>query len=153
MKRKSTNPNQWTLERCINFTLEALSDEDREMLRTASAKKRAEYNLHNTMGRWIRNECKLWEHGTDKVVEDIIREYKEGRLRSEYLDANQFVHPDLPFDIMKTPRTPLLVGMMYNAKNQKSRKVKTRPDNSLLHPDNCSGVIIEAVVQRIQDGC
>jgi len=125
--------DQWTLEECITHTINAMNNKDVKFLREASRQRRAALNLHNTMGRWIRNECALWEHGTNKVVADIVREYKAGNLRSESLDRNEFTHEELPFDLANT------------------REIAIQVDCELSHADNCSSVIIEAIVQRIRD--
>ena len=88
--------------------------------------------LHSTLGRWIRNECGLWKHGTDRCVADIVREYKAGRLTSIYLDENRFTHPELSFDLKNTDGR----GSVYI-------------DCTLAHPDNCSVIIVEVILQRL----
>ncbi len=132
MKRRQFNQEQLTFEECISHTMAALllNKEEREFLRSG------EYGgpamLHSTMGRWIRNECGLWKHGTDRCVADIVREYKAGRLSSVYLDANQFTHSELPFDLKNT-----------------NGRGSVHIDNTLAHPDNCSAIITEVILQRV----
>jgi hypothetical protein len=129
MKRKKTNPNQRSFEECVQFTIAALGNEDRQALIDGIY-----FDWHNTLGRWIRNNCKLWEYGTKRCVDDIVREYKAGRLTSKYLDENSFTHPELAFDMEHIPRNSFNV------------------DRTLAHPDNCSGIIIQTIVQRLRDG-
>jgi len=89
-------------------------------------------NIHEfagQLGRWIRNQCGLWEHGTDKCVADIVTEYKAGKLKSYYLDDNLFSHPDIP---------------TYSEK-----PTDGEVDHTLAHPDNCSAVIVEAVLNKL----
>jgi hypothetical protein len=130
MKRKRFNQEQLTFEECISCVMSSLNEGERARLRSE------EYGcpamLHETLGRWIRNECGLWKHGTDRCVADIVREYKAGRLTSIYLDANRFTHPELPFDL----------------KNTEGRG-SIHIDSTLIHPDNCSVIIVEIILQRL----
>lgn len=151
MKRPTLNPKQWSFEAIVVDVLRALGDEDKEFLRTASEGKRAEYGLHNSMGRWIRNVFGLWEHGTERCVEGIIEAYNRGELDSPSLRANRFTHPKLSFDLLNTRKEDIFVGVEIDTDTGKRKRVKTVADTSLLHPDNCSAVIIEAVVQRLRD--
>jgi len=126
MKNKIT-PEQWSLEQCITHGLNGLDEATRDHFR-----KNPEY--HDEFGRWLRNNCGLWQHGTAQCVADIVHEYRAGRLASKYLDENTFTHVDLPFDFGNTPRA-------------------SGADNQLVHPDNCSAVIVEQIFQRLHDGC
>ena len=130
MKRRRFDQKQLTFEECISHTMAALDDETRTYLRSEEGGGPA--MLHETLGRWIRNECGLWKHGTDRCVADIVREYKAGRLASIYLDANRFTHPELPFDLK-------------NADGRGSVHI----DCTLVHPDNCSAIIMEVILQRL----
>lgn len=130
MKRKRLNPEQWSLERCVEYTVKALGDEDRKALIDG-----IHFDWHSSLGRWIRNNCGLWKLGTNRCVDDIVREYKSGKLSSKYLDDNQFTHSQLFFDLKNTDTKTI-------------RKI----DCTLEHPDNCSAVIIEVVIQRLVDG-
>ena len=130
MKRRQFDQKQLTFEECISHTMAALDDEEREHLRSGDFGGPA--MLHESLGRWIRNECGLWEHGTDRCVADIVREYKAGRLTSIYLDANQFVHPELSFDLKNT-----------------GGRSSVHIDSTLIHPDNCSAIIMEVILQRL----
>ena len=125
MKNKITT-DQWGLERCIMHAYLALDESTKEHFR-------ANPDYNDEFGRWIRNTCELWEHGTAKCVADIIQAYLAKRITSKYLDENVFTHPDLPFDL----------GNAQQA---------TGADSSLLHPDNCSAIIVEQVFKRLQDG-
>lgn len=131
MKRQTHNPKQWTLEQCIEHIIKGLQPDDAATLIAAGGES---VLWQVELGRWIRNSCGLWEHGTDQVVGDIIRAYKSGRLKSTWLDENRFVHPQIPFDLSNTKNMPTFV------------------DCQLTHPDNCSAVIIEAVIQRLRNG-
>jgi len=118
---------QWSLEQCVDHALRALTDETtREAVRTGDWYTSMEF------GRWIRNTCGLWEHGTDRCVADIVREYNEGNLISDYLDDNVFHHKGLAFSLENTSS-------------------ETGADSSLGHPDNCSAVIMEIIVQRLNN--
>ena len=151
MKRPTSNPNQWSFEAIVADVLRALNDEDKEFLRTASEGRRAEYGLHNTLGRWIRNVFGLWEHGTERCVEGILEAYNSGDLDSPSLRENRFTHPKLPFDLLNTRREDIFTSVQIDTDSGKKTRVKTVADTSLNHPDNCSAVIIEAVVQRLRD--
>ena len=130
MKRRRFNQEQLTLEECISHTMAALDDEERKHLRSGESGGPA--ILHSTLGRWIRNECGLWKHGADRCVADIVREYKAGRLASIYLDANRFTHPELPFYLKNT-----------------DGRGSVHIDCTLAHPDNCSTIITEIILQRL----
>ena len=92
---------------------------------------------HNDFGRWIRNNCKLWEHGTDKVVEDIIDLFWTGQCYMPALEFNRLFHPDIPVRYQNIMR--LLEGAHY----------AHGVDYSLNHPDNCSSIIIELVLDKL----
>ncbi len=124
MKNKKFKKEQLSLEQCVKLFLDALDKED--------SKNLVLQRIHDVeYGRWIRNECGLWEHGTERCVADIVTEYKAGRLKSVYLDNNLFTHPQIPFDLKNIQRMDVPV------------------DSTLAHPDNCSAVIIEAVLQKM----
>jgi hypothetical protein len=130
MKRKTFNPKQMGLYSIVDGVIAAMDDESKvALLETPS-----DYSMSQVFPRWIRNSFGLWEHGTFRCVDDIITEYLAGRIKSELLDSNAIVHPRLPFDINNTK--PKSIGV----------------DRSLDHPDNCTGVIIEVVKQRVLDG-
>lgn len=143
MKRKKHNPKQWSFERCIEFAINGLGEEDRKALIEGM-----HFDWHSTFGRWIRNECGLWKHGTDRCVADIVQEYKAGRLTSKYLDENRFTHHELPFDLMNIDNNPVWTTTGTTGRI----KILNRVDCTLVHPDNCSAVIIETVIQRLRDG-
>jgi hypothetical protein len=124
MKNKKFKKEQLSLKQCVTHTLKEIRKQD---LHEVS-------KFNNELGRWIRNQCGLWEHGTDRCVADIVTEFKAGRLKSVYLSDNIFTHPELPFDL----------------NNIKRMDVPT--DNTLAHPDNCSAVIIEAILQKMGAG-
>lgn len=137
---------QWGLSQCVDYTLSHLGKEDIRYLRTIDPQDGV---LHHTMGRWIRNNCKLWEHGTDRVADDIVREYNAGNIDSKHLRDNDFIHPELEFDILNAKAIPPMKGITI--KDGEQVQTDTYPDRTLQHPDNCSAVIIEIVVKRIQD--
>jgi hypothetical protein len=110
----------------------ALDDEARHHLRSGDWGGPTPTMLHSTLGRWIRNECGLWKHGADRCVADIVREYKAGRLTSIYLDENRFTHPELSFDLKNT-----------------DGRGSVHIDSTLAHPDNCSVIIVEVILQRL----
>ena len=144
MKKRTHHPDQMGFEACVEKAANALVGMDRHCL----VKDPGNFAF-SEFGRWIRNNCGLWAYGTDLCVADIVREYKAGRLKSENLDRNRFVHPELPFDLDNVSMDPGIVGVTL--KNGKTKKTRSRIDNTLAHPDNCSAVIIEAVVERVRN--
>ena len=127
MKNNKITLEQWGLEQCIMHGLLGLDEAAQNYFR-----ENPEYD--DEFGRWIRNSCKLWEHGTAKCVADIIQAYRAGRITSKHLDDHDFVHPDLPHEMEDYTRM-------------------TNVDYKLTHPDNCSAVIVEQIFQRLHDGC
>jgi hypothetical protein len=121
MSNKNIKPEQLSLDECVTLTRAAISAEDLPNL--------SEFT--NDLGRWIRNQCGLWEHGTDKCVADIVTEFNAGRLGSVYLRDGIFTHPELPDDSSKVAEEDMEV------------------DRTLAHPDNCSAVIVEAILSKM----
>jgi hypothetical protein len=144
MKRKKINPEQWEFERCVEFTISALGSEDRQALIDGIP-----FDWHSTLGRWIRNNCGLWKHGTDRCVVGIVQEYNTGRLVNKDLDNNRFTHPGIAFKLENT--TSDTVWFSLPTPKNPSGKTSTRVDNSLTHPDNCSSIIIDTIIQRLRD--
>lgn len=118
---------QWGFARCVEHAFRALPESEHEPI-LEDPRAQMEY------GRWIRNTCGLWEFGTNVCAAEIAREYTEGRLKSKLLDENRFDYPGIPFKIENT------------------RERVDEADYSLMHPDNCSAIIMEAVFTRIRDG-
>jgi hypothetical protein len=144
MKRKKANPEQWEFERCVEFIINALGSEDSQALIDG-----VHFDWHSTLGRWIRNECDLWKHGTERCVDDIVREYKAGRLINKDLDNNRFTHHGLAFDL-KNISSGIIWSSLPSPKNPTGKTV-VRADCSLAHPDNCSSIIIDTIIQRLRD--
>lgn len=123
MKDNKITPEQWGLEQCVTHALNALDEETRDYFRENS-----EYN--DEFGRWIRNNCGLWEHGANKCAAEIVQAYLTDQITSKYLDEDTFIHPDLSFD----------------------GEIRDDVDSRLTHPDNCSAIIVEQVFKRLHDG-
>lgn len=141
---------QWSLQDCLDYIDRNLSEEDAEFLATASNLKMNTYGVRVAFGRWIRNQCGLWTEGTDRLAHDIVEGYKRGEIRSEYLDEGTFHHQDLPFDLKNTKGS----GLMWEATKKEKGVMNTkqvRVDCSLLHPDNCSAVVMEIVIRKLRD--
>ncbi len=129
MKRKRFPPNQLSLNECLKHIRNACSLDTLDMIRRTSSVT----HLHDDLGRWMRNNCGLWEDGTDRVVADIIVAYKEKRYHIPHLHTNKFVHPELPFDLKNAHR----YGNTFH--------------RELFHPDNCSCVIIEILISILKE--
>jgi len=89
--------------------------------------------LHEDLGRWIRNNCGLWEDGTDRVVADIVRVHNTKKYFIQSLNDNKFVHPDIPFEL----KNACPYGRTFA--------------RDLSLPDNCSSVIIEILIDILKD--
>ena len=127
MKRKRFPPNQLSLCACLKRIRDACDSNTLDMIRCTDA-----VALHDDLGRWIRNYCGLWKDGTDHVVADIITAYRDKKYHIESLDNCEVVHPDLPFDLKRAcPH-----GGTF--------------DRKLTHPDNCSSVIIEILIDILK---
>ena len=124
MKRKRFAPNQLSLDECLTSIRDACSLDTLDMIRRSSSVT----HLHDDLGRWIRNNCGLWEDGTDRAVVDIIAAYQGKKYHIASLDKNRFVHPNLPFELVH--------ACSYGQ----------QIDRKLAHPDNCSSVIIEIFI-------
>lgn len=79
--------------------------------------------LHMGLGKWVRNNARLWTDGVDLVVEDVMR------LKNTY-----------PIPYLEQFVAPGTVGVDDKG-----------VDNSLLHPDNISSVVIFLYKQWLSD--
>ena len=141
---------QWTLAQCLAYIFEHLSAEDADFMAGASEERMRTHQVYTLFGRWIRNNCGLWKHGTDRVAHDIVEAFKAGELQSPSLVSSRFWHRELPFDLGKTRKAEYLWMATKEEGNVMNTK-EVRVDNSLLHPDNCSAVIMEAVIAKLKN--
>jgi hypothetical protein len=129
MKRKRFPPKQLSLDECLTRIRGACSSDTLDLIRRTSP-----VVLHDDLGRWIRNNCGLWEDGTERVVEDIVQVHNTKKSFIQSLNDNKFVHPHIPF-------------MLKNACPHGRTFAR-----ELSHPDNCSSVIIEIFIAILKDG-
>ena len=127
MKRKRFPQDQLSLRACLKRIRDACDSNTLDMIHRTDP-----VALHDDLGRWIRNNCGLWKDGTEYVVADIITAYKDKTYHIESLDNYKFVHPDLPFDLAH--------ACPYGRSC----------DRKLEHPDNCSNVIIEILIDILK---
>jgi len=127
MKRKRFPPNQLSLDECLKRIRDACSLDTLDMIRRTYV-----YALHDDLGRWIRNNCGLWKDGTDRVVADIVTVHNMKKYHISSLNKNDYVHPDISFELKHAP-------------------CGSTVDRNLSHPDNCSGVIIEILIDILKD--
>lgn len=116
------NPSQWGFSACLKYCLDNIPKEDQQRIT-----RMHDGELHPTLGRWIRNNCKLWEFGTDRAVDDAIHLFKSGIINPKSLRTGELIHPELEVTLDQA--------------HQRIRGV----DYSLNHPDNISGIITETL--------
>ena len=102
------------LRECFDKLDANLAPLDKATIRASSKKDLIRF--HHSLGRWIRNECRLWADGTADVQEDI----------QKILDAGYVIH--------KVEDT--LLRKIAEGEDEGI-------DYSLNHPDNASGVILD----------
>jgi hypothetical protein len=128
---------QWSLQQCLDFIRKGVDDDTTQALLNVHEKGDIS-TLHNEFGRWIRNSCKLWEHGTDRLVHDIIKEHERGTLSSKVMDRNQFRYG--LFEISAEEASHLLENGSFGS-----------VDYSLSHPDNCSWVLVDIFLNTLKE--
>jgi hypothetical protein len=128
MKRKRFPPKQLSLDECLKRIRDICSTDTLDMIRRTSP-----IPLHDDLGRWIRNNCGLWEDGTERVIADIVQVHNTKKYFIQSLNDNKFVHPDISFDL----KNACPHGRTF--------------DRELSHPDNCSSVIIEIFIAILKD--
>jgi hypothetical protein len=128
MKRKRFPPKQLSLDECFTRIRDACNSDTLRGIRGSDP-----IELHDGMGRWVRNNCGLWEDGTDRVVADIVHAHITKKYFIQSLNDNKFVHPDIPFML----KNACPHGRTFS--------------RDLSDPDNCSSVIMEIFITILKD--
>ena len=107
---------------CLEYIDSTISDGDRAYF--IKTKRNDTISLHHSFGRWIRNNCGLWE---ENGLVDIQKDIKRIRNNDVRIDACEYLEEE----------------------GKKSKNIGT--DYSLDHPDNVSSVIIEVYHDILND--